>query len=306
MDQFESIVPIWPMFVYPTLVALAEGDTLSRRELGKRAMDILNLSQEARDEALESGGSRAEGRAGWAITHLNKAGWIERPSRAHYRITADGRTWMAAHPEGINDFGSANRVFAPYWPKQERTAMTASVAVVDADTNVDPIEQIELGIARVGAEVVDALLARLRGSDPGFFEEAVVKVLLAMGYGGTEQRGKRIGGTGDGGVDGVIDQDALGLDQIYVQAKRYADGNTVGRETIQAFIGALQGFGATRGVFITSSTFTANARDFANAISTRVILIDGQRLAQLMIKYRVGVQVKQSYEVVEIDEDFFE
>jgi restriction system protein len=150
------------------------------------------------------------------------------------------------------------------------------------------------------------LLTRLRSSDPGFFEEAVVKVLLAMGYGGTEQRGKRIGGTGDGGVDGVIDQDALGLDQIYVQAKRYADGNTIGRETIQAFIGALQGFGATRGVFITSSTFTANARDYANAISTRVILIDGQRLAQLMIKYRVGVQVKQSYEVVEIDEDFFE
>jgi restriction system protein len=306
MDQLESIVPIWPMFVRPTLVALADGDILSRRELSKRAKDLMNLSDEARDEALESGGSRAQQRVGWAITHLNKAGWIERPSRAHYRIAEAGREWMAAHPEGISDFGTANRIFAPFWPKQQRATMTESAAVVDADASIDPIEQIEEGIARVGAEVVDALLTRLRSSDPGFFVEAVVIVLLAMGYGGTVLRGKRIGGTGDGGVDGVIDQDALGLDQIYVQAKRYADGNTIGRETIQAFIGALQGFGATRGVFITSSTFTANARDYANAISTRVILIDGQRLAQLMIKYRVGVQVKQSYEVVEIDEDFFE
>lgn len=131
-------------------------------------------------------------------------------------------------------------------------------------------------------------------------------MLLAMGYGGAEQRGRRIGGTGDGGVDGVIDQDALGLDQIYVQAKRYADGHNVGREAIQAFIGALHGFGASRGVFITSSAFTREARQYAEAVPTRVVLIDGARLAELMIKYRVGVQVKQSYDIVEIDEDFFE
>lgn len=127
-----------------------------------------------------------------------------------------------------------------------------------------------------------------------------------MGYGGAEQRGRRIGGTGDGGVDGVIDQDALGLERIYVQAKRYKEGNSVGRETIQAFIGALHGFGASRGVFITTSTFTQHARDYASGIQSRVILIDGKRLVSLMIKYRVGVQVKQTYDVVEVDEDFFD
>jgi len=127
-----------------------------------------------------------------------------------------------------------------------------------------------------------------------------------MGYGGAEQRGKRIGGSNDGGVDGVIDQDALGQDRIYVQAKRYADGNTVGREAIQAFVGALHGVGASRGVFITTRAFTSGARKYVKAVPSRVILIDGARLVGLMIKYRVGVQVKESYDVVELDEDFFE
>lgn len=300
-----SLVPIWPHFVKPVLEVLAGGETLSRRELTRRTMDAADLSTEARAETLESGGLRADGRVGWAITNLSKAGWIARPARAQYRITAEGRTWLQANPEGLSDFPTAHRVFAPYWPKK-----TPGDAVVDnldpVEADVDPIEQIDQGVERVKADVRDALLERLRATDPAFFEQAVVDVLLAMGYGGAEQRGRRIGGTGDGGVDGVIDQDALGLDQIYVQAKRYADGRTVGREAIQAFIGALHGFGAGRGVFITSSTFTAGAQEYARTIPTRVILIDGARLADLMIKYRVGVRVKQTYEVVEIDEDFFE
>jgi restriction system protein len=174
------------------------------------------------------------------------------------------------------------------------------------EAEVDPIEQIEHGVARVRSEVATDLLVRLREGSPTFFEQAVVDVLLAMGYGGSERRGRPIGGSGDGGVDGVIDQDALGLDQIYVQAKRYAEGNHVGREAIQAFIGALHGFSASRGVFITSSSFTRGAADYARSIPTRIILIDGPRLTDLMIKYRVGVQVSRSYDVVEVDEDFFE
>lgn len=127
-----------------------------------------------------------------------------------------------------------------------------------------------------------------------------------MGYGGAGQRGRRIGGSGDGGVDGVIEQDALGFDRIYVQAKRYADGNTVGRETIQAFVSALHGVGASRCVFITTSTFTSGARQYAENVASRIILIDSARLVSLMTKYRVGVLVKQSYNVVELDEDFFD
>lgn len=306
LEAAESEVPIWPHFVRFVLAALSDGTTMSRREIISRAIDLANLSEAARTETLNSGGLRSEQRLGWAISNLLKAGWIERPAKATYRITEVGRAWHDANPEGIQSFSDANRIFSPFWPESTKKIDAGGAPEVTTSETEDPIEQIESGINRIAADVGDALLARLRESHPDFFEEAVVKLLLAMGYGGAEQRGRRIGGTGDGGVDGVIDQDALGLDRIYVQAKRYADGNSVGRETIQAFIGALHGFGASRGVFITTSAFTQNARDYASGIQTRVILIDGKRLVSLMIKYRVGVQVKQSYDVVDIDEDFFE
>lgn len=304
-EPIESEVPIWPLFVRHVLAVLSDGSTLHRRDIVRRAIEAADLSEAARAETLGSGGLRAEQRIGWAISNLFKAGWIERPLRANYRITEAGRDWFAEHPEGIGNFSEANRIFAPYWPHVQKdvAAVAPEESLPDA---ADPIEQIEAGINRITSEVGEALLVRLRESHPDFFEEAVVRLLLAMGYGGAEQRGRRIGGSGDGGVDGVIDQDALGLEQVYVQAKRYGEGNNVGRETIQAFIGALHGFGAGRGVFITTSTFTQNARDYAKSIPTRVILIDGQRLVSLMIKYRVGVQVEQSYDVVGIDEDFFE
>lgn len=301
----ESEVPIWPHFVRHVLSVLADGSTLHRRDICGRAIEAADLSEGARAETLNSGALRSEQRLGWAISNLNKAAFIERPSRANYRITEAGRAWFAENPDGIGSFSEANRVFGPYWPDVRKTRPAVVPEETKADAE-DPIEQIEAGINRITAEVGDALLVRLRDSHPEFFEEAVVRLLLAMGYGGAEQRGRRIGGSGDGGVDGVIDQDALGLEQVYVQAKRYAEGNNIGRETIQAFIGALHGFGAGRGVFITTSTFTQNARDYAKGIQTKVILIDGKRLVSLMIKYRVGVQVRQSYDVVDIDEDFFE
>jgi restriction system protein len=302
----ESEVPIWPLFVAYVLRVLSAGETLSRRDVVSRVIDSVGLSESAKAETLDSGGRRSEHRIGWALSHLSKAGWIERPSRANYRITEAGQQWLGEHPEGIRDFSSAHVAFAQFWPKAANGKPTASVVEEALVVDVDPIEQIESGINRIHSEVGDALLTRLRENHPDFFEQAVVDLLLKMGYGGAEQRGKRIGGSNDGGVDGVIDQDALGLDRIYVQAKRYADGNTVGREAIQAFVGALHGVGASRGVFITTSAFTSGARDYVNAVPSRVILIDGARLVGLMIKYRVGVQVKQSYDIVELDEDFFE
>jgi restriction system protein len=306
MTDQTSLVPIWPRFVAPVLHGLAVGDTASRREVRRRAIDVLGLSEEARAEVLDSGMARAAHRADWAITHLARSGLIEKVARAQYRIAEKGRTWLAQHPEGLTDFASANRLFAEFWPKGEASSTIVVEPLENPSPVLDPVEQIESGVLRIRTEVSEALLERLRSSDPAFFEDAVVEVLLAMGYGGSEKRGKRIGGTGDGGVDGVIDQDALGLDQVYVQAKRYAVGNNVGRETIQAFVGALHGFGASRGVFITSSDFTSGARDYAKGVPTRIGLIDGQRLTELMIEYRVGVQVKQTYEIVEVDEDFFE
>jgi restriction system protein len=307
--QYESEVPIWPAFVIHTLRALTDGKTISRKELKSKAIEGANLSEAALQETLTSGASRWEQRMGWAITNLTKANWIERPSRAQYRITEAGRAWLAAHPEGVADHSTARTVFAQYWPKNHKDAQpvpSLPLMPLAPDDIIEPVEQIEDAIGRIQADVSESLLDRLRDSHPDFFETAVVSVLLKMGYGGAEQRGRRIGGTGDGGVDGVIDQDPLGLDRVYIQAKRYADGNNVGREAIQAFVGALHGVAASKGVFITTSAFTQAAKGYVDSVSTRIILIDGPRLAGLMIKYSVGVQVTQTYDVVEVDEDFFD
>lgn len=309
-------VPIWPAFMIHALRVLAQHDELSRRELTDEIQDSAGLSAEARAEVLKSGTTRATQRIGWALSNLGKASFIERPARATYRITPAGRAWMLEYPEGVDNYAEARALFHDFWPNSAAASASAqgadagpgaTMAVLPVELpDEDPTELIEASVESLNDAVGDELLTRLREAHPDFFEEAVVKLLLAMGYGGAEQRGKRIGGTADGGVDGVIDQDALGLDQVYVQAKRYAEGNTVGRDTVQAFIGALAGFGASRGVFITTSSFTAMARSYAEGIAQRVILIDGKRLVTLMLKYKVGVQVKTVYEVVELDEDFFD
>ncbi|WP_285042850.1 restriction endonuclease [Plantibacter sp. LMC-P-059a] len=302
-----SLVPIWPAFVTPTLRILADGQTRHRKDIFDAVAEASGLSLEARAETLSSGSTRAEQRMGWALSHLTKASWIDRPTRGHYVINDEGHRALASYPEGL-DYASAREIFAPFWPSP-KSGTTSPAADPEASAEIaslDPIEQIETGVSRIEAEVGQELLSRLRESHPDFFEQAVVDLLLAMGYGGAEQRGKRIGGSGDGGVDGVINQDALGLERIYVQAKRYKAGNNISRETIQAFVGALHGFGASRGVFLTTSAFTPSATTYADAVPSRIILIDGERLVDLMIKYRVGVQVKHVYHTVEIDADFFE
>ncbi|AXH36606.1 restriction endonuclease [Humibacter sp. BT305] len=308
-DDSASIVPIWPALVVPVLKVLAGGATMHRKDVFDAAADIAGLGPDARAETLSSGGYRYEQRMGWALSHLSKAGWVDRPERAYYVINDAGRRGLLDYPDGF-DYAQAREFFAPFWPSPARRPEGAATGVNDsvaaAVEILDPVEQIEDGINRIEREVGDELLSRLRESHPDFFEQAVVDLLLAMGYGGAEQRGKRIGGPNDEGVDGIIDQDALGLDRIYVQAKRYKDGNNISRETIQAFVGALHGFGATRGVFLTTSSFTAGAIEYAKNVQSRVILIDGRRLVGLMIKYRVGVQVRRTYTSVEIDADFFE
>lgn len=308
-DDAVSIVPIWPAFVIPVLRVLEDGRTLHRKDVFDEAAEVAGLSAEAKAETLRSGGYRYEQRLGWALSHLSKASWIERPSRGHYAINDRGRSALIEYPNGF-DYVKARQIFAPFWPNENRklagTEVDGAGLAQAAAGILDPIEQIEDGISRIEAEVGEELLNRLRESHPDFFEQAVVKLLLAMGYGGAEQRGKRIGGTGDEGIDGVIDQDALGLDRVYIQAKRYKAGNNISRETIQAFVGALHGFGATRGVFLTTSAFTPAAVSYTNNVQSRVVLIDGPRLIALMIKYQVGVQVRNTYTAVAVDADFFD
>lgn len=306
MTDVASRVPTWPELVIPTLKVLSDGETRHRRVIFDDVASEAGIDAEARSEALKSGGSRYEQRMGWVLSNLSKAGWVTRPQRGEYLISDRGREGLRNHESGL-DFTIARQIFNPYWEAIAASKVSAPVAAVDqesVDIN-DPIEEIDDAITRIESEVAQELLERLRDSHPDFFEETVVKLLTAMGYGGAQGTGKRIGGSNDGGVDGVIDQDALGLDQIYVQAKRYRDGNNIGRETIQAFVGALQGFGASRGVFLTTSAFTAGAIAYAKSVHSRVILIDGERLVDLMIRYRVGVEEHRTFSVVQLDEDFF-
>lgn len=301
-------IPRWQDFMVPILRVLSDGKRHARRELIAKVLDFLGLTKEQRLVLLKSGQSKAENRIGWAISDLTIAEAAVRPARATFEITALGHSLLEKYPQGLDQkiMYTIDAYAAHFASRGDASDAPSQDAVAEPDFVLSPHEQIEAGIGLVNTEVNSLLIARLRASDPAFFEQAVVDLLLKMGYGGAEQRGKRIGGTGDGGVDGVIDQDPLGLDKVYIQAKRYADGNNIGRETVQAFVGALQGVGATKGVFITTSTFTAHAISYASSVQSRVILIDGIRLADLMIKYRVGVQVKESYDVVELDEDFFE
>ncbi|MFB7878863.1 restriction endonuclease [Nocardia sp. NPDC056064] len=298
-------MPVWSGFLTPILEVLADGRTWRKRELVGSVSDHVGLTLEQRAEVLPSGQRRAANRIGWALSALSRAELITKPARGAFLITSGGRDSLARFPEGLDERALKTiPAYAEYVPLRAGSTVGAVEATPDAVS--DPFEQIETGVERVHAEVAAELLQRMRGQDPAAFEQTVLDVLVAMGYGGTERRAQRIGGSGDGGVDGVIDQDALGLDQIYVQAKRYDQGNNIGRDTVQAFVGALHGVGASRGVFITTSAFTQHAREYAKNVPIRVILIDGHRLAELMIQYGVGVQQRAVLTVVQMDEDYFE
>lgn len=301
-------MPTWEGFMVPCLRALSDSSTRSRREMNVQVAALVGLTDEDRAVLLGSGQPQFANRIGWALSQLARVGALAKPSRGHYRITDAGREVLAAFPEGVTEKQLDSLGSDPTSAIQPYVASTRQqppLAAATADPSpLDPTEQVEQGISRIHADVAAELLARLCAQDPTFFESAVVKLLLAMGYGGVGGRGLTTSRSNDGGIDGVIDQDVLGLSKVYVQAKRYAPGNSVQRPELQGFVGALSGK-ADSGVFFTTSTFTAGAVEWADRVPARVILVDGQQLATLMIRYKVGVQVKDTYAVVEVDEDFF-
>jgi restriction system protein len=304
----------WDLFMHPMLRLLENGDVLKLRDLQDRAADLVQLTSIEREEMLPSGQLRFRNRTGWAVSYLFKVGAVTRPSRGYYALTDLGRELLDEFPDGFNevDFKKfvGDRGIALFNSDQRgmksQISEDPSPAQEDDPEPLDPVEQIEDGVQRLNASIADELLTRLHDNDPAFFEEAVLELLIAMGYGGAEGKATRTQLSNDGGIDGVIDQDALGLSRIYVQAKRYAVDSTVGRPDIQAFVGALQGAQANQGVFLTTGKFSRGAVQYADAIQSRVVLIDGERLARLMIRYGVGVQVERTVEIVKIDEDFFE
>lgn len=298
--------PTWEQFNVPILTVLSDGTTRSLRQLRRDVADAVGLTAEQRAETLPSGQLRVDNRIGWAASFLNRVDALDRPSRGQYVIADFGRELLERHPTGIteSDLKAVAKEGDEWWLSRSSAGGEEAQPLDTSVTDLDPTEQVEQGVARIHEEVASELLSRLVDQDPAFFEGAVVELLLAMGYGGIGGRGVTTDLTHDGGIDGVIDQDVLGLSKVYVQAKRYSPNNAVQRPEVQGFVGALSGK-ADGGVFITTSRFSPGAVEWARTVPARIILIDGRRLAELMIEYGVGVQVERTYRVVEIDEDFF-
>lgn len=301
-------VPQYHEMILPLLQFMSDGHEHHVRESVEPIANYFDLTREDREKLLRnSKQTLLYYRIHWANTYLKKSRLLESTRRGYVRITGRGlavlddnppaldRKYLMRFPEFV-DFITPNKNDDD--PDEEDNKFPSELA---------PKELIDSTYRSIVHDLADQLLESVLGSSPSFFEQLVVDLLLAMGYGGALQdAGQAIGQTNDGGIDGYIQEDKLGLDTIYIQAKRWSPDNTVGRPAIQAFVGSLIGVGATKGVFITTSTFSQNAKDYADSMqNVRVILIDGQQLAQLMIEHNVGVTVEKTYTIKQIDENYF-
>lgn len=290
----------------PFLQFLSDSKEHSLREAEEALATHFDLTPTEQAELLPSGQQGIfKNRIGWARTYLKKAGLIEAPKRGVFKITERGQKTLASEPSKIDTkYLDQFPEFVGFrsLPKIENNP-TASAEDIASETT--PEEAIELAHQGLREQLAQELLSRILSCSPSFFEQLVVELLVKMGYGGSRKdAGERIGQTGDGGIDGIIKEDRLGLDTIFIQAKRWQ--GSVGRPEIQKFVGALQGQRARKGVFITTSAYTADAIDYASRIDTKVVLIDGKQLAALMTDFDVGVSISASYVVKRIDSDYFE
>ena len=306
LNPTELGIPQWWQFMYPLLQVSSDGHEWARRDLYPAAVQRAGVPEELRTLQHKSGDYVAEHRAGWAKSGLVRARLLAAVSRGVFRITDAGREFLAAHPDG---FTLADVKALPAWDEYEpeRRHTSQSVSDLGADSVVAesaPEELVDAAASSIEQTVAVELLQKLRDGDWKFFERTVRRLLTAMGY-GTEGAILRATTAGDGGIDGVINRDALGLDRIYIQAKRFLDA-PVSSDTVRTFLGSLDTQKASFGVIFTTSRFTKDAEEAADRSSKSVVLIDGPHLANLMIKYRIGTQVRRTVELVEVDEDFFE
>ena len=295
-------VPDFQTLMRPLLALLEDGSEKDIAALRETLAEQFDLSDEDLAERIPSGRvTKMQNRVGWAATYLYRCGLLERPRRAHYRITERGRGVLQENPERIDL--NVLQQFEEFHEFRQRRRPSASHPEESTPIPETAEERMEEAYAEQRSALAAEILDRIREQPWQFFEDLVLDVLRAMGYGGPRGTAERLGASGDQGVDGVIREDALGLDLIYVQAKSWS--NTVGRPDIQRFFGALHGQGANKGVFITTSAFSSEAREYAASVSPRVILVDGEQLADLMIDHGVGVAVEHAYEVNRIDLDYF-
>jgi restriction system protein len=289
----------------PALRFAASREEHTLREATDFIADEFGLSDQDRTTLLPSGSQPVfYNRVSWARGYLKQAGLLEPTRHNHLRITERGRDVLRSNPSRID------MKFLEQYPEYVQFRDRARQAKDEEPEagppeNLTPEESLEAAYRRTREQLASDLLDRIRRSSPAFFENLVVELLTSMGYGGSRADAARaVGRSGDEGIDGIIDEDRLGLDSIYIQAKRWSD-NPVRRPDIQQFVGALQGKRAKKGIFITTSRFTDDAREYASAIDVKVVLIDGNRLAELMIDHDVGVTPTVKFELKRIDSDYF-
>lgn len=299
-------IPDYETLMLPVLEIAQKGETsVPEAEAGIAAR--FGLTEEEREQMLPSGRQKVlHNRIHWAKFYLTKAGLLESPRRGRFVISEAGKKVMVAPPAKLNNkFLLTLPAFREFYRKTDNGETATAKPDAPAST-ATPEEVIEGAFSTVQQALQAELLERILQNSPRFFERVIVELLVGMGYGGSHRNAsQQLGRSGDGGVDGVINEDVLGLDQVYVQAKRYAPGISVGRPEIQAFTGSLVGLGASKGVFVTTSSFSSQAIEFVDRIPQRVILIDGKRLTQLMIEHTVGVRASRVIEFKRLDEDFF-
>lgn len=301
-------IPDYQTLMLPVLRLAGDGLEHRFRDAVESLASDFNLTDAERSELLPSGMQAVfDNRVGWARSYLKQAGLLHNPKRGIFQITDLGKALLAESPsridvaaleryEAFRDFRGRRR------DKSEGEGKLAEPKVANDQT---PEDALATAYRKLRENLEADLMEQVKSSSPAFFERLVVDLLVAMGYGGSRQdAGRAIGRSGDGGIDGIINEDKLGLDVIYVQAKRW--DSTVGRPEIQKFAGALQGQRANKGVFITTSTFSREAEEYAGVINSKIILIDGERLARLMVDHNVGVAPVGVYELKKVDSDYFE
>lgn len=298
-------IPDYQTLMLPLLRQVADQREYKFRDLIEALASEFKLSEDDRKEMLASGQQPIfDNRVGWARTYLKKAGLLDSIRRGYLTISPQGLMVLKQNPVRIDvkflrqfpsflEFQSAGRSNSEEEPNIEPSIQT-------------PEELLDQAYQRIRKDLAAELLSKVLELSPAFFERLVVELLVKMGYGGSIQdAGKAVGRSGDEGIDGTIKEDKLGLDIIYIQAKRWKPGNIVGRPEIQKFVGALAGQGAKKGIFITTSSFTREALDYSPRNETKIVLIDGEYLAQLMIDYSLGCATDQVYEVKKVDGDYF-
>jgi restriction system protein len=300
-------IPGWQSLMKPVLQLSREEQSIPNAV--EEISDQFNLTDEEKKEKQASGRDYViRNRLSWAVKYLVEAGLLIRPRRGFFKITELGNKVLKENPPEINNkflyrFPSFVLFKSPTKKLNEEDLET--VTVTESLLDLTPDENIEKAFQDLNTSLKSELLKNILSQSPEFFEKLVVKLLQAMGYGDERGLAEAIGGTGDGGIDGVIHQDKLGLDVVYIQAKRYQTTNSVGRPDLQRFIGALSGVSATKGVFVTTSSFSSQAIKYLETVPERVVTIDGNRLVELMAQYGVGVRTENVYTINRIDEDFF-